>query len=497
MKKITPLLFIIIGYINLPAQIKSTEKIQDVEIKQLEIYKQNNLSNDTLWVWDSIVRHTGDGLKYGKLEVLNRNELGNEIASKYTMIFSPSGIYDYPYIDSTIYFSDKENVERKNLWVNIASSGSWEISQLFYYHSPEVIKEEFFKYYSYSTHEFDGGGHKKYYVFNNNNKPDTLFLYYLPNNSQWQNQSFYKFYYDESGNDTLQVNYNWTNNSYVISSKHRRVYSAGNLIHRYTLEWDSTNSIWQNKTHVYYSYNASNLEDTIINQIWDEGEDKWRDELKSQITYDENQRVLTYLHKLYDYLTLQLENFILITNVYENNNHTVIDKRWVNNEWLNNSQIFYSYIDETRTDTVVSMNWDISSGNWIPEFQSITNYDSKMNAKQYWRYKYVDNQWVTIKVYGYYWSPFIPNATHEIQANTLAVYPNPATTRVSFVVPDNQAITGQQALLTIFDLSGRQMTQLPLQNGKAVWDCAGVKAGLYVYSLSGSGAWVSGKVVVR
>ena len=458
---------------------------------------QNRYYQDTLWVCDSIIHAAGDGERYGKQEVLNRNELGNETALKYTMLFSPSGNYDYPYIDSTCYFSDNENVERKTHWVNIASSGSWETSQLFHYHSPEVIMEMFYKDYSYSTQSFDGGGHKEYYVFNNN-KPDTLFLYYLPDNSQWQNQSFCKFHYDESGNDTLQVNYNWTNNSYVTSSKHRRVYSSGNLVHWYTLEWDSTNAIWQNKAHVYYSYNASNLEDTIINQIWDEGENNWRDEVKSQITYDENQRVITYLHKLYDYSTLQLENYILITNIYENNNQTVLDKRWENNEWINYSQIFYSYIDEVRTDTIISMNWDISSGNWIPESQSITNYDSQMNAKQYLRQKYTDNQWETIKTYDYYWSSFGPNAVFETNdVVTLFVYPNPASTQVSFVLPEELLHHNKEVLIRIFNLSGQKIDEVSLTKDKISWDCTAVKPGLYVYTTVVNDISYSGKFIVK
>jgi len=78
----------------------------------------------------------------------------------------------------------------------------------------------------------------------------------------------------------------------------------------------------------------------------------------------------------------------------------------------------------------------------------------------------------------------------------LDVFPNPATTQVSFVLPEHQANTGHQALLRIFDLSGKQMAQIQVRDGKAVWNCGTIKPGVYVYSTALNGQKITGKIVV-
>jgi hypothetical protein len=487
--------FIIVATsISLAAQNKSSEQFQDVEFKQLEIYKQNSVYNDTMWVCDSIIHFAVEDEKYGKHEVLSRNILGNETLSEYTMMFNPPGIYDYPFVDSTNYFIDNENVENKAHNVFIASSSSWETSQYFHYKSPDVEKDEYYKYYSSSTQEFNGG-YKKYYVYTNS-RPDTLFTYYFINNSSWQNQSYQKYFYDDFGNNTLQMHYRWKNNTYVDSLKQQRIYNSENLIHRYDLKWDINKSNWQNYTHMYYSYNVSGLEDTILQQSWDTMENIWRDEAMSVITYDQNDKIITYLTKVYDYTSQQLENYIISTNIYENNNHTIIYKLWENNEWENYSQHLYSYKAENKIDTSQMDLWDPNSNIWISSYRYVTQYDTHDNVMDMVREHFTNNAWELYTRYIYYWSAFFPNSITETSTNAIAVYPNPASTKVSFILKEVTSYPKHSSFISIYNLSGQKIGEFPMIDGNFQWNCSAKEPGLYIYSTIINGINYSGKIVV-
>lgn len=487
-------LLIILISTSLTAQQKALKNIKKTEIDQLEITKQPNFNNDTIWVCDSTLQYTGDGEKYGKDEVLSRNILGNVTASKYTMMSNPSGVYDYPHFDTINYFNDNENILSKIRSVYIASSDSWLTSVLYCFQSPYMMKEEFNKSYSSSSQEFVGDGYKKYYVYNNNNKLDTLFQFYLPDNN-WENQSFIKYYYDEFGNDTLHLEYKWADNDYELDSKEQKVYLSGKLIHRYSSVWDNNNSQWQNEIHMYYSFNEFELHDTIIQQNWQQESNSWRIEAKNLITYDANQRIISYLSQVYNYSTELLENYMLSTNIYENNNYTNTYQRWENNQWLNYFRYFYSYIDDTRKDTTKRSDWDTSLNEWIPDTQTITNYDFRANAKHYTRKEYTDNQWKTIKTYDYYWSPFNTDFINTENISQLLTYPNPATSKVNISIAKGQATSN--TTIKIFSLTGSKVDEINMNNGNGTWDCTGANPGIYFYSGKIDGKKYAGKIIVK
>ncbi len=80
----------------------------------------------------------------------------------------------------------------------------------------------------------------------------------------------------------------------------------------------------------------------------------------------------------------------------------------------------------------------------------------------------------------------------------LQVYPNPAGEFVVFaLVTPRPPEGGEPRTVQIFDVYGRQVARLPLNNEKTVWDCSAVPNGLYLYTMELNGKILSGKIVIR
>ncbi|MCF8381945.1 MAG: T9SS type A sorting domain-containing protein [Bacteroidales bacterium] len=462
---------------------------------------ESNFYLDTLWVSDSILTYRLNGdlglLLHNTYKILTRNELGNKLTS--TTVFNeefPESKLNH-LLDSTGYFNGTD-IKKLNSSIWIPELNEWRLKKLKIYEEANLLKKSMEKTFSASLQEFTWGDQ---YLYENSagRKDVEIIEAYVKETDSWKPVTKIEHFYDNYDNDTLILTFRWKNNMWVDSLKQKNFFLGDKDYQQYYFTMNGEDSIWHNLGARFLEYSASGLNTQIYEQTWDEEMTTWVDMYKVIITYDDEDRMINYLYLEYNSATQQLENSINNVINYVDGKTVYTYQNWdfTLGLWHNYNQYVYSFVKDDLVDTAQNNVWNDETQQWKWNYRDVTRYDDRFNEIDMTRYNFVANDWLIAWKYDFYWSPFIPNATYEIQANTLAVYPNPATTQVSFVVPDNQANTGQQALLTIFDLSGRQMTQLPLQNGKAVWDCAGVKAGLYVYSLSGSGAWVSGKVVVR
>ena len=82
-------------------------------------------------------------------------------------------------------------------------------------------------------------------------------------------------------------------------------------------------------------------------------------------------------------------------------------------------------------------------------------------------------------------------------ADGLFLYPNPSGEFVVFDLPVHISKSGNDPLIRIFDVSGKEIAILPMTGERAVWDCREVQAGLYIYRCKVGGRPYSGKIVVR
>ena len=73
------------------------------------------------------------------------------------------------------------------------------------------------------------------------------------------------------------------------------------------------------------------------------------------------------------------------------------------------------------------------------------------------------------------------------------VYPNPAK---DYVVFDVQGSKFGGSGITIMNIYGKKVAELPVRSEKTVWQTGGVEAGLYFYRVETEGTVISGKVMV-
>jgi hypothetical protein len=84
---------------------------------------------------------------------------------------------------------------------------------------------------------------------------------------------------------------------------------------------------------------------------------------------------------------------------------------------------------------------------------------------------------------------------NELMGDGLRVYPNPASESVVFEYVNN-SLTGNAQTITITDIYGRSVAQIPVTGEKTVWDARGVAPGVYLYQINYGKSIISGKLLI-
>ena len=478
-------------------QVLSQQKIDFVFQERI----QNHYFQDTLWVKDSIIQYNvipGSGLMLeGTLRTLSRNDQGNTLTYLYLVNNDNPQVYGTSIFDSTLYFGDQSVKEHfAEYW--IPNEQDWLLGTYDAFESPAIRKESIKKWYSNSTQNFTDGSRRLY--INSNGHADTLIEQeYIPETDSWKYSLKTYFFYDEFGNDTLLTIYHWKNNQWSDSAMHQQSFESNKLMLHIESVFDSDGFTWQysKKRNITYTDFAEQEMDHQL--LWDTSTNNWIDNYKNMISYDDQNRVINRLFMQYNPFSQQLENYHNSLYHFEEGREVITYQLWDSSlgAWHNYSQYVYSYLKDDLIDTVQGNNWNDVTQQWQGNYRDVSRFDDHLNQIDMTRYNYIGDEWEIGGRHDYFWSPFIPNVIPEIKTNALDVYPNPGSTQVSFVLPEIQSKTSNQIPIKIFDLSGRQIAEIQVNSGKAVWNCAPVKPGLYVYSTILNGQIITGKIVVK
>ncbi len=463
--------------------------------------RQNHNYLDTLWVLDSSRTYemVNEALIYQRTyKVLSRNEQGNPIAS---LDWADE---DYPYFtdnnvyDSIVYF-DGIQVKKQisNAWNSVEQT--WIDNSYKEFDAPDLPKVMSIKGFSNNNQEYFYG-HRESYA-NSNGRIDTLiYETYIPETNTWTPKAKTVFYYAGQNNDTLQMFYKWTGDRWEDSAKLHRYFDSDLLTLQIGEIYNSDSDTWQNYVLYSYSYNNHGKIDTGFFQVWNPQLNIWRDNFKFIFSYDSEDRVTNRLVMHFDQNSQQLLNYQNELFEFAEGSKTEIYQNWSlpDGPWVNQTRYTTTYIADEVIDTFQLDMWNYSSQLWQPNNRIVNKYDHRLNIleSEDWYYHSWDSEWQLISKTDYFWSPFIPNAIPEIKINEMDVYPNPAITQVIFVLPDDFVVQDKATSLQLFNLSGQKIAEIPIKEGKAVWNCTAVKPGLYVYSTMQNGQKITGKIVV-
>jgi len=83
----------------------------------------------------------------------------------------------------------------------------------------------------------------------------------------------------------------------------------------------------------------------------------------------------------------------------------------------------------------------------------------------------------------------------ELKIEALKVYPNPATTHITFELP----MVTKNTILQIKDIHGQTKEEIPIQKGSSeiTWTCCDIKSGVYFYQTEIEEKTHSGKVLIQ
>jgi len=473
---------------------KQTDSIMQITIK-------NHLFLDTLWVIDSILKYqfidiANDLVHERTYKILSRNEMGNLLTSLDLVN------KDYPeesgndMFDSVTYFNGEQIKKHFTKdWNNVQEY--WVDTDYTEYEIPELLKEYRILSFSNSSQHYQYGF---WYSYKNiNSRVDTIYTYDINQETDlWEYETKTIYYYDENGNDTLQMISDWEEGSWEESLKKQQHFELGYLTLIIESVPDTINNNWKEQKMDLRHYTNAGEFDTILVRHWSNQLNSWYNYSKSILTYDNQDRLINYLSLFYQPSTQQLENYFNSNFIFEEGSRIDTHQSWdlSLNIWQNNSQYIYSYIKENIIDTAQGNYWDNENQQWQGNYRDVYRFNSHSNVTDRTRYNFGEDGWEIDHKYDYYWSPFVPNALQEEIVRSINIYPNPASAHVCFNL-ENISNINEDNNVNIYNTSGHKVNSIPIVNSSLHWDCSNEIPGLYIYSVIINGVRHTGKIIIK
>ena len=427
---------------------------------------------DTTWVMDSslLYGYPGGGneiILERTYEVIKRNEFGNVLVSinKVPEYMEPSFLNSEH--DSITYF-DGINIKQhySSVWNSIMQT--WVENKYLEYETPELLKEEFDKKFSNEMQQYNFGYRKLY--DNSSGRMDTMFRYsYYDETNPWIVFRKTTYHYNESDSCTYEI----------------------------TEQFDELSNSWINDFMYNYSYNNDGNLYTKELKFWDQENNIWNDINISYFTYDESGRLINHLQMQYNVGLQEMVNSKNLVVEYNNNNITKISQNWFAPEgsWWNQYRDFFSYYTENKLDTIQQDYWDHMSNQWNKLYLTASHYDNHENIYEESFYSSSGGAWELEFQTDFFWSPMISNDIPEIKGSPIAVFPNPASTTVTFHT--NSLPQNSNLKVSIYNITGQKVAAITMIENELRWDCSNLEAGLYIYSVDNEENRYTGKIIVR
>jgi hypothetical protein len=292
------------------------------------------------------------------------------------------------------------------------------------------------------------GSYKQEYLYNSNLDLSVLTFYDFDKDKEtWVESSKAEYSYDANGKDTLVSQYTWNemNNRWDLFMKSENIYDPdGNLSQAISSVWDDSESKWNENSKGEYTYNEQENITLIKGWFWNNDSSKWVASMKMEINYDEFGNDTSSVWYTID-TTSVLKPVAKEKSVYDSNGNMITDISYTWNEtdslWIPESKEELSYDNTYTSDDLI-----------LPFYYSDLLNHMLTEASDY---NYDGSDWVlSVKSRVYYSDPEITSIPEVNSENSISVYPNPASGRITFKmngIADNLKIE-------IYDCQGRIKT---------------------------------------
>ncbi|HOZ30233.1 MAG TPA: T9SS type A sorting domain-containing protein [Bacteroidales bacterium] len=540
-------------------------RFPDKKLNLVDKYSLDSLS------WVKIDYNTSDTIQVSN-SYFTYDEYGRQTATMRTTVYYPALLTDtttkitYEYFENpdslvTTYLSynQSEHVFVPSMFIYYVfdENGNYKNGQRFNWSTSE---NAWILYISFDC-EFDAIGNQLYYSqmvyvdgsdvptggyaekneFNSDNKLVNYLRLSYETSTQTMDSTINTIYtYDINGNllTVLGRNYNvesaqWLNNNLIEDTYENnllvdsiRSYFSGNII------------IPSSK--VSFEYDGC---ERIINRIlynWDSEISDWKFLAKSNLIYDESNRLIETINYDTDFLGNMIP-WNRTVNVYSNLDlPSVVEYyQWdtENSVWDTITKNTFIYDEQSRVISNIQFNWDNSLEAFVGSQKFEYNYDFSGNqvldCEYRWDYDY--DTWVTyycfIRSYdeqysfndlvlpvnefsnenfgsmllmverfgnelnfdytNYYYSQHaFENNITNLNLNDLAIFPNPTTSIISVVLPEGL----KNADFSLFDMQGRCIIEKSIQSESQI-SVSELSNGLYFYKVVVENEVFSGKLI--
>lgn len=359
-----------------------------------------------LWVLDTVLGFSGlgsTGWDYDQLEVVSaRNdkglplilELSEKIEGTATWVNAYYGVYSYFDNDTVNQYNVKEWNTQTNNWNN-------DVSYFLQKQQDGKVLVEFLRYWD-NENQYFYQGNKEIFTYDNNgvlsSKEDQDW-----DGSNWTQYLNTIFFYDENGNDTLELQQmflggsQWRDNWKIF-----RTYDDQNmLIQELQTGYDSYYDEWYLYSKTNYSYYPNGKLEQQFTQRYDENNQEWYDFSQSDYYYTD------------DDLIWYIEEYDL--------------------EDLSNS-LKYEYTYNDNLDETSFFLYSYNSKSWTLFYKVFDEYDANFNQISYYS-QMLDGSWQNFLKEEYLWNYYQTNIQDDFNEE-VSVYPNPVLNVLNINVED-------------------------------------------------------------
>ncbi len=260
--------------------------------------------------------------------------------------------------------------------------------------------------------------------------------------SDWINNTFELYTYDEFSNMVTAVGSVWLDNAWVTDTQNSYTYDDNsNMIEGLTEKWQ--NGDWVNFYKETYTYSTANERLTFVAETWDSLE--WVNNNNISYTYDE----LGFLTQ-------------------------AVAQIWADSNWVNNTNEEYVYANYGGYESVITQSWD--STMWVNATMMLNTYDEFGNTTNCEFFNWINNDWnhtldgVLDVFYDYsnelaYYTGYLADVSYKSiivginevaigSINSFTCNPNPAT---GSTVITTHMLANAVADINLYDCNGRKV----------------------------------------
>lgn len=268
---------------------------------------------------------------------------------------------------------------------------------------------------------------------------------------QWVDQQKYVNVYNSENicTDKIYMTYGtqgWNNNS-----KKSLIYKDGVLIEELNYLWNSQNGDWQNEAYskTIYKYDTQGFTIEFTDQLIDASSGEWK----------EPHSKMTYTHNPAGQITEEILQY------------------WDNEkqEWINKVKDVFEYDAIIHKTNIFVYEWE--NDQWTAHSKQILSYDNegKLERAEYYK-SFEDSSLDAYNVYTYTEGPISgETGLTDIDAVTMSVYPNPATTNINLQI----TIAYLNKTAGLYDTAGRLIKEILLKNEVTNIDISELPASIY------------------